>query len=441
LTTFGPIFVPRAVRDAVSDDAWIAAMLDAERALAAAESKVGVIPAESAAAIAEACTPGDFDLGAILEQARVVGNPAEPLVRALRTRVGEEAARWVHFGATSQDVIDTAAMLVARNAVGLVAEELDAAAAACAALAEAHRDTPMAGRTLLQQAVPITFGAKAAGWLLALVESLEDLRSYRFLAQLGGAAGTLAALGDRGPDVLQAYAAELELHAPILPWHTSRRPWAMLGALLDAGAGGCAKIGLDVVLLSQTEVREVAEADGGRSSTMPHKRNPVAAISAAACAAQAPGLVATLLVAMAHEHERAAGSWHAEWRPFTELLRSTGSAAAWLRTCLEELEVDARAMRENLDITGGLLLAERVSTELAPELGRMEAHEAVERAAAQAAATQGGFAAALSGQPEIRDRIPEERLAELLDPAGYLGSTDGFIDRALAAHDAREASA
>ena len=182
----------------------------------------------------------------------------------------------------------------------------------------------------------------------------------------------------------------------------------------------------------------MAEGAAGGSSTMPHKRNPVAAVSAAACAAQAPGLVATLLGAMAHEHERAVGSWHAEWRPLTELLRSTGSAAAWLRTCLEELEVDAGAMRANLDVTEGLLLAERVSTELAPELGRLAAHEAVERAAAVSSSVEGGFAAALAQQPEIRGRIPEARLAELLDPAGYLGSADVFIERALRAHDARE---
>jgi 3-carboxy-cis,cis-muconate cycloisomerase len=284
----------------------------------------------------------------------------------------------VHFGATSQDVIDTAAMIVARNAVGLVAEELDAAAAACAALAEAHRDTPMAGRTLLQQAVPITFGAKAAGWLLALVESLEDLRSYRFLAQLGGAAGTLAALGDRGPDVLQAYAAELELHAPILPWHTSRRPWAMLGALLDAGAGGCAKIGLDVVLLSQTEVREVAEADGGRSSTMPHKRNPVCATRARACARLAHAN-ASVLAAAEHEHERAAGAWHAEWTALSDALAQTGGAAAAIRECLAGLEVDAARMRENME----------------------------------------------AGLYSERDRLG-------IDDAAYLGSAGAFVDAALA---------
>jgi 3-carboxy-cis,cis-muconate cycloisomerase len=348
LTTFGPIFVPSAMRDAISDAAWIAAMLDAERALAVAESKLGVIPADGAAAIGTACRAGDFDLGAILEQARAVGNPAEPLVRELRTRVGDGAAPWVHFGATSQDVVDTAAMLVARNAVRLIAEDLAAATAACAALAEAHRDTPIAGRTLLQQAVPTTFGAKAAGWLFALAEPLGDLRSYRFVAQLGGAAGTLAALGGRGPEVVQAFAAELELDAPPLPWHSLRRPWAMLGALLDEAAGGCAKIGLDVVLLAQTEVGEVAEADGGGSSTMPHKRNPVRATRARACARLAHAN-ASVLAATEHEHERAAGAWHAEWTALSETLAHTGGAAAAIRECVEALEVDPERMRENMD--------------------------------------------------------------------------------------------
>ena len=383
MTTFDPIFVPRAVRDAVSDEAWIVAMLDAERALAAAESKVGVIPAQPAAAIVDACKRGDFDVDAILEQARAVGNPAEPLVRALRTRVGEEAARWVHFGATSQDVVDTAAMLVARNAVGLITEEIGGATAACAALAEAHRDTPMAGRTLLQQAVPTTFGAKAAGWLLALAAPCDDLRSYRFLAQLGGAAGTLAALGDRGPDVLRAYAAELDLDAPTLPWHAFRRPWAMLGALLDASAGGCAKVGLDVILLSQTEVGEVAEGDGGGSSTMPHKRNPVRAIRARACA-RLVHANASVLAATEHEHERAAGAWHAEWTALSESLAHAGGAAAAIRECLDALEVDPERMHENM-----------------------------------------------------RDDLYSERDRLGIDDAAYLGSAGTFVDAALARYRER----
>jgi 3-carboxy-cis,cis-muconate cycloisomerase len=347
LTTFGPILVPAAFAEAVSDAAWFAAMLDAERALANAESQLGVIPAGVAAAIAEQCEPDRFDLADLLDQARSAGNPAEPLVRAVRARVGDDIARWVHFGATSQDVVDTAAMLVARDSVRLLAAELDRAAAACAGLAEAHRDTPMAGRTLLQQAVPTTFGAKAAGWLVALVSPLEELRSYHFLAQLGGAAGTLAALGGRGPEVVQAYAAELALHAPTLPWHSLRRPWSTLGALLDEAAGACAKIGLDVILLAQTEVREVAETGGGGSSTMPHKRNPVRGTRARACA-RLVHANASVLAATEHEHERAAGAWHAEWTALSEALAHAGGAAAAIRECLEGLEVDPARMRENM---------------------------------------------------------------------------------------------
>jgi 3-carboxy-cis,cis-muconate cycloisomerase len=347
LTTFGPILVPAPFEEAVSDAAWLAAMLNAERALANAEAQLGVIPPDAAAAIAEQCEPDRFDLAELFEQGRSVGNPAEPVVRALRARVAGDAARWVHFGATSQDVVDTAAMLVARDAVRLLAEELAGAAAACARLAEAHRDTPMAGRTLLQQAVPTTFGAKAAGWLLSLVSPLDDLRSYRFLAQLGGAAGTLAALGALGPDVIEAYAAELELSAPTLPWHTLRRPWATLGALLDEAAGACAKIGLDVVLLAQTEVGEAAEADGGGSSTMPHKRNPVRATRARACA-RLVRANASVLTATEHEHERAAGAWQAEWTALSEALAHAGGAAASIRDCLEGLEVHPQRMQANM---------------------------------------------------------------------------------------------
>jgi len=347
LTTFGPIFVPAQIRAAVADAAWLAAMLDAERALASAESLLGLIPADAAGAIAEQCTVDRFDLDAILEQGRAVGNPVQPLVRALREGVGADAAQWVHLGATSQDVLDTAAMLVARRATALLLEELDGAAAAGARLAEEYRGTPMAGRTLLQQAVPTTFGAKAATWLVALQISLERLRDYPFLAQLGGAAGTLAPFGDRGPEVLSAFAAELDLGVRALPWHVLREPWADLGALLDLVAQACAKVGLDVVLLAQTEVGEVAEAAGGGSSTMPHKQNPVRAVLARACA-RIVHANAGVLASGEHEHERAAGAWHAEWAALSEALAYTGGAAAAIRECLEGLEVFPERMRENM---------------------------------------------------------------------------------------------
>ena len=347
MTSFAGIFVPAALREAVSDEAWLEAMLDAERALANAESLVGAIPAAAAAAIAEACDPERYDLAAIEQQGRAVANPAEPLVRALREQVGGDEARYVHFGATSQDIVDTAAMLVARAAVELVSAELNGVAAVCARLAEEHRDTPLAARTLLQQAVPTTFGAKAAGWLVAVVEARAALGALRFPAQLGGAAGTLAPLGDRGVDVLAAFASELGLEEPTVPWHAHRGPVAAIGAALDAAAAACAKAALDVILLAQTEIGEVAEAEGGGSSTLPHKRNPAKAVLARACA-RLVHANAHVLSGGGHEHERAAGAWQAEWTALSEALAQAGGSAAAARECLEGLEVRPERMRANM---------------------------------------------------------------------------------------------
>ena len=409
--------------EAVSDEAWLQAMLDAEAALARALARAGLIEDADAEAIAGACRAERFDARELGAAAVAAGNPVVPLVEALTGAIEGPAAGHVHRGATSQDILDTAAMLVAARALGPLLDDLASAGAAAAQLARAHRDTPMAGRTLLQQAVPVTFGLKAAGWLSGLGEArrwLEELGAERLAAQLGGAAGTLASLGDAGPRVLAAYADELGLAEPALPWHANRTRIGELASVLAVTCGAVAKVAQDVVLLSQTEVAEVRERDSGGSSTMPHKRNPVAAICALACARQAPGLAATLLGVMAHEHERAAGSWHAEWRPLSELLRSAGSAVAWLRMSLEGLEVDAGRMRANLDITGGALMAERVVASLAAERGRLEAHHAVEEVL-----RSGGD-------------LHELASAELLDPAGYLGSAGEFVDRALAAYD-REA--
>ena len=378
MTTFGPIFVPEVLREAVSDEAWLRAMLEAESALARASSHVGVVPAAAAEEIAEACELDRFDAAAILAGGRAVANPAEPLVRALREGLGAEAARWVHFGATSQDLVDTAAMLLARRAIGVVLDELDGVAAASARFAGDHRGTPMAARTLLQQAVPTTFGAVAAGWLVAVASARDRLRAYRYLAQLGGAAGTLSAFGVRGPDVVEAFAAELGLDAPALPWHTDRAPWVDLVAALDVAAQACAKIGLDVVLLSQTEVGEVGEGEGGASSTMAHKRNPAKAVLARACARIVRANVG-VFASGEHELQRAAGAWQAEWTALTELLAHAGGAAAAARECLERLQVFPERMRENM------------RAELYSERDRLE-----------------------------------------LDDDRYLGATGAFVDRALA---------
>ncbi len=328
-----------------------------------------MIPAHAAAAIAEACRAELFDVAALAEAGRSTGNPAEPLVRALRELVGAGAADYVHFGATSQDILDSAAMIVTRTTLGLIIVELDGLAAACARLSEAHRGTPMAARTLLQQAVPTSFGLKAAGWLVAVVAArrrLVTLAQRGLASQLGGAAGTLAALGAAGPAVAEQYAIELDLPQAVLPWHAERTRVAELGAALAVTASAVAKIGPDVALLAQTEVAEVAEpAGGGASSTMPQKRNPVGSALAIACARDVRARAAVLIESVVQEHERALGGWHAEWGALSAALASTGGAVAAIRSVLEPLEIDGERMRENLRLGGGGIMSERVSFALA----------------------------------------------------------------------------
>jgi 3-carboxy-cis,cis-muconate cycloisomerase len=417
---FEGIFVPDDVREAVSDRAWLQALLDAERALALAEARAGVIPAAAADAIAGACVAERFDAGALAEAGRSAGNPVEPMVRRLTEAVGGDAARFVHWGATSQDVIDTAAMLVARDTVRLLVRRLDELAAACARLAEAHRETPIAARTLLQQAVPTTFGAKAAGWLAGVLDARRDLAALEFPAQLGGAAGTLAPLGADGPRVVELFAQELELAAPTIPWHTLRAPIARLAAALELAAGAAAKVALDVALLAQNEIGEVREGSGGASSTMPHKRNPVGSTVALGCSRLAHANASVLLGGLAQEHERAIGAWHAEWPALTAALAYTGGAVASVASVVNTLEVDAEAMRRNLDQSDGAVFAERVSFLLAEPLGRREAHELVSHAAS-------------SGRP-LADELAREGVElpeDAFDVTAALGSATTFVDRVL----------
>jgi 3-carboxy-cis,cis-muconate cycloisomerase len=427
---FDGVLAAGPVREAVSDTAWLQAMLDAEAALAGAQADAGLVPVDAAEAIAAACVASRYDLAELGRAAADSGNPAAPLVRALTAEAGD-AGRYVHWGATSQDIVDTAAMLVARSARRALLADLDACTAALAELAAEHRSTVHVGRTLLQQALPTTFGLTAAGWLTALSASAARLRSVVLPAQLGGAVGTLASLGTDGPAVASAYARRLGLAEPALPWHTDRGVVAELAGALGRVCGSVAKIAGDVVLLAQTEVGEVRErAEGaGGSSTMPHKQNPVAAISARAAAAQAPGLVSTLFAAMAHEHQRAAGAWHAEWRPQRELLVATGSAVWWLRESVSRLSVDTARMRSTVDLTGGVLLAERVTTALAPAVGRLAAHDAV----TECVRSGGDLADALAAHPALD--LTRERAAELLDPSGYLGAAAALVDRALAGYE------
>ena len=338
---FDAIFVPDTMREAVSDQAWLEAMLEAELALARAQARVGLLPAEAVHEVAEACRPERFDVEAIAREARSAGNPIPALVAA----AGEP---WFHHGATSQDIVDTAAMMVTRRARVLIGDELDSVAAACARLAEEHRETPMTGRTLMRRAEPTTFGLKAAGWLVAVLDAREGLDSVELPAQLGGAAGTLASMGDHGPEVLREFAEALALAEPTLPWHADRGRIAMVGASVAVAAGVVAKIALDVILLAQSEVGEVSSGSG-ESSSMPHKRNPVEAVRARACARRVQAAAGLLMSGVSeHEHERAAGAWHAEWAPLTEALACTGGAAAAAGEMLEQLVVHPDRMRENL---------------------------------------------------------------------------------------------
>ncbi|GAA4192072.1 3-carboxy-cis,cis-muconate cycloisomerase [Microbispora amethystogenes] len=350
-----PVRAGTAVEAVTGDAAWLRAMLEAEVCLARAQARLGVVPEHAAAAIREAARflggEDGYDVAGLARRARDAGNPVVPLVEDLRAAAGD-ARRWVHHGATSQDVLDTAAMLVAARARAVILPHLDRVLAALARLAAEHRDTPMAGRTLMQRAVPTTFGLKAAGWLLGCRDARDRLAAVRLPVQLGGAAGTMAGYGERALELLPLFAAETGLAEPVLPWHTSRAPVTDLAAALAAVAGALGKLAVDVILLAQSEVGEVAEpaAPGrGGSSAMAHKRNPVLATMIRSAALQAPALAQILLASRVAEHERPAGGWHAEWQPLRECLRLAGGAAETAAELTEGLEVFPGRMRQNLD--------------------------------------------------------------------------------------------
>ncbi|MFB4311340.1 3-carboxy-cis,cis-muconate cycloisomerase [Actinomadura sp. GTD37] len=353
-----PVRAGTEAEAATSDLAYLTAMLDAEAALARAQARLGIIPAQAAETItAAAADAGRFDLVAIARRARGSGNPVVPLAADLRALAGA-AGEHVHKGATSQDIADTGAMLVAARTRRVVLAHLDRAADALAGLAARYRDTPTAARTLGRQALPTTFGAKAANWLMGCLEAREGLAAVPLPVQLGGPAGTLDAFGDRALDLVAAYAEETGLARPVLPWHTRRTPVAGLAAALAVTAGALGKIATDVWLLAQSEVGEAAEAAGagrGGSSSMPHKRNPALSALVRSAALQVPAQVQVILAAQAAPHERPAGEWHAEWQPLRECLRLTGGAAETAAELLDGLEVSAERMRAALDDLLGVL--------------------------------------------------------------------------------------
>jgi 3-carboxy-cis,cis-muconate cycloisomerase len=439
---FAGLFAHGEAAAAVSDGALLEAMVEVEVALLQALADLDLAPAEAARELAEKVASGSLELD-VAELGRGTGEQGTPipaLLKAMRPQLGDTTAAHLHKGATSQDVIDTAIMLVVRRALDAVLADLSGAADACASLVERHREAIVPGRTLLQQAIPVTFALKAANWLSGLDGVLAELRSVRereLAVQFGGAVGTLANLGDRGLEVAAGLAQRLDLPAPVLPWHTIRLRPVRIATALGAALGLLGKIGRDVVLLAQSEVAEVAE--GGRegrggSSTMPHKRNPVGGIGLIACAQRGPGLVATMLAAMVQEHERGTGSWQAEWDTLLELLRLTGSSAAIGRELLAGLEVDPGKMRSDMDLTGGLVMSESVAAALAPALGRSDAQGLVEKAARRSVESGREFREVLLEIPEVADGLGADGLDQALDPAGYLGVSAELIDRALAGH-------
>lgn len=434
---FDPLVAAGPVAEHVGDAAWLRAMLDFEAALAAAQADAGLIDRLHAERIERACHHNghdDYDIAELGRAAGGAGNPAAPLVRAITERVEGAAARYVHWGATSQDVVDTAAMLVAARARMALLADVEACTETLAELADEHAATVQVARTLSQHALPTTFGLVAAGWLTSLDTAAERLQAVRLPVQFGGAVGTLASLGESGVEVLAALAARLGLAEPALPWHTDRTPVAELAGALGGLAGAVSGVARSIVTLTQTDVGELREQGppgSGGSSTMPHKRNPVAAVSALACAKQAPGLVADLLAAMEHENQRASGAWHAEWWPLIQLWRVCGSAVHWLRTSLDRLRVDAERMRQNLDRGGGVLLAERITTELAPVVGRLAAHDAVTSCCHRALDEGVPLADVLVDDPLVGAHLSRERIERLLDPADYLGAAPVFVRRAL----------
>ncbi|MGH4028649.1 class-II fumarase/aspartase family protein [Actinomycetota bacterium Odt1-20B] len=477
----GPGWAGSAADAATADPAFLQALLDAEAALTRAQAAVGSAPAQAARAVTEAADATRFDARDLALRARDGGNPVIPLVADLTTAVPAEAAPYVHRGATSQDIVDTALMLVAHRVLGPVLADLARTEQALARLAARHRDTPMPGRTLTQHAVPTTFGLKAAGWRSLVLDARDRLTAVRdaLPVQLGGAAGTLAAFeaygtsaahriseghgsleadeslevhgsleadeclevsgstvpdggGVRGTDLLAAYARELPLAEPALPWHTLRTPVADLAAALAFTAGALGKTAADVLTLSRTEIAELSEGTGGGSSAMPHKANPVGAALIAAAARRAPLLAAILQGSLVAEDERPPGAWHAEWEPLRDLLRLVGGAAQTAAGLAEGLQVHADVMREHLDLTHGLIVSERLVAELAPVLGRARAKDVVATAARRVRAEGTPLMEALTGAPELaHEDLTHLDLAALTDPTHYTGAAGALTDRAL----------
>jgi 3-carboxy-cis,cis-muconate cycloisomerase len=449
-----PVRAGTPAEEAVCDRAWLQAMLDAEAALARAQASLGMLPASAATAITAAADAGSFDLRALAIDSRETANPVVGLVRELTRVVSDQspgAAEYVHRGSTSQDILDTGAMLVSQRTLRLIVADLERTAVALATLAERHRDTPMAGRTLAVQAVPTTFGLKAAGWRQLVLDArdrLAQVLEHGLPVSLGGAAGTLAGYveyaridsgeqvdaGDYAERLAAAFAGETGLTRQKLPWHTLRTPIADVGSALAFTAAALGKIAIDVQNLTRTETGEVTEptaAGRGGSSAMPQKRNPVLATLMRSAALQVPVLSAGLTQCLIAEDERSAGAWHAEWQLLRECLRLTGGAAHTAVELAEGLEVHEDRMAENLALTGGQIVSERIVAVLAPRIGKVAAKKLLTAVAGTAADAGRPLADLLAEAPELAGQFSSAELADLCDPAAYSGAAAPLVDRAL----------
>src|SRR3954466_15576083 len=443
-TSLSPLLAPMlssaAMRAVCDDVATLQNMLDFEAALARAEAALGVIPADAAGPITNACRAESFDLVGLADAAPRSGNLAIPLVKALTANVAKadaEAARYVHWGATSQDVIDTGAMLGLRAGIDALLADINRAIAGFAGLARQYRHTPVVARTWLQHALPMPFGLKLAEYAAALHRSrarLKRLRAEGLARQFGGAAGTLAALGDKGLAVAEKLAAELKLPLPDAPWHTHRDRIADAAPSSTILTGSCGKIARDASLMIQTDVAEAFEPSGegrGGSSTMPHKRNPVAAAAALGCATMAPQLAATIFAAQVQDHERSAGPWHAEWPTLPQLMLVTSGALTAIVDIAEGLDVDAARMRSNLDATHGMIMAEAVTFALADKIGKSDAHHLIEAASKRAVAEKKHLREGLAADSQVTAHLSPEKIAALFEPMAYQGASQALIDRLL----------
>jgi 3-carboxy-cis,cis-muconate cycloisomerase len=436
---YGALFGSDAMRALFSDERRLQAMLDVEAALARVEARLGLIPKAAAAAIAGAAKAANISLADIAKGTRLIGVPAAAVAKALGQAAGGDAPRYVHWGATSQDIVDTALVLQLREALDLIERDLKAVGDALAAQARAHRGTVMAGRTYLQQALPITFGYKCAVWLAPLAahrRRLAELKRRLLMVQFGGAVGTLASLGSKGRAVTERLARELGLAAPDSPWHANRESLAETAAVLGLVCGSLAKFATDLILLSQTEVGEAGEpAEPGRggSSTLPQKRNPVASAYIVACTRGVHALVPLMFQALAGDHERSTGAWQSEPLALPQIFVLTSGALMHARDIAQGLRVDAAAMKRNLETTRGLIAAEAVMMALAEKAGRDAAHRLVERASHAALAGNRPLGEVLAADAAVSEHLDAKAIARLTDPANYLGEAKAVVDRVLAA--------